>query len=144
VRLEFRLIKISKLTDYALLILGYIGAHEGLHSTNEIAKATKIANPTVAKICKQLTKNNFIQSTRGVSGGYKLTKPLINVSIRQIIESFEGPIGLVDCVQNLDKCAISAACQMARPWHKINALVLATLNDYSLADLFEVNAIHEQ
>ncbi len=67
------MIRISKLTDYALVILAMIAnAPTALFQAREVANKTHIALPTISKLLKNLTKKEFLQSVRGKQGGYRL------------------------------------------------------------------------
>lgn len=135
------MLRISKLTDYAMVILAYMGQEpERVRQASEIAEQTAIAKPTVSKLLKQLTKNNILTSMRGATGGYKLADAPERISIAQIITALEGPVAITECNLGQDHCAISNKCQITSPWLKINAVIYHALASYSLNDLLQPHA----
>ena len=67
------MIKLSKMTDYAVVILAEMATRDGqLLSAAGLASHTRLPEPTVSKILKLLTKNMIISSKRGINGGYSL------------------------------------------------------------------------
>lgn len=45
------------------------------------------------QILRSLVTHGILQSTRGVEGGYSLVKPPNEISLLEIIEAIEGPVG---------------------------------------------------
>ena len=71
------MIRISKMTDYATVILAAMAREPAgsLLSTAELAARTHIAAPTVSKALKSLHRAGLVRSTRGLRGGYALARP---------------------------------------------------------------------
>ena len=69
------LLKLSKKTDYAIILLTHFGEEEDPVSAQEVAKHYKLPYPMVANILKQLVSSGLIESIRGKHGGYVLAKP---------------------------------------------------------------------
>ncbi|MDX1738381.1 MAG: Rrf2 family transcriptional regulator, partial [Alphaproteobacteria bacterium] len=58
--------RLSKLTDYGVIVLGQMEKlSEATTTAPELAEATQLPQPTVAKILKLLAKAEIITSTRG-------------------------------------------------------------------------------
>jgi Rrf2 family protein len=45
------------------------------------------------QILRNLVTHGILRSTRGVEGGYALTRPPEEISLLEVIEAIEGPIG---------------------------------------------------
>jgi len=120
------MLRVSKLTDYATVILTHIG-HEPkkLHAATDITKATGVALPTVSKVLKKLTKEAILKSHRGPKGGYMLAKLPAETNVAQIISAIEGPISMTECSSN----------EIKANWGLINRAVFTALEAVSLADL---------
>jgi len=134
------MIRLSKLTDYAVTILSYMGQDAGkaLWSSNEITKSSGLAMPTVAKIMKLLAKGELITPVRGASGGYRLAKPMAEITIAEIIESMDGPIAITDCAKaahNRAGCSIKNICPMSNGWKKVNSAIIKALASVTLEDM---------
>ena len=60
------MLRISKLTDYAIVIMEALATQERGHlSASELAERTHISEPTVSKLLKVLTKEKLLQSQLG-------------------------------------------------------------------------------
>ena len=77
------MLRISKLADYATVILARLAAEpERRFTAAQIALETHLAGPTVSKLLKQLHRQGLVLSTRGATGGYLLARPPAEVSSR--------------------------------------------------------------
>lgn len=130
------MLKISKLTDYAILILGQMANDaEHTHTAASLAEATGVAAPTVSKILKILGKSGILKSTRGAHGGYALAQPPERTSVAAVILALEGPIALTECEGERGGCEQSSSCNARVSWDVINRTVRAALESVSLADM---------
>lgn len=138
------MIRMSKLTDYALVIMAFIGRNpEQLAQTGDIAHNTHIAKPTTAKLLKRLAKSGLLESQRGAAGGYKLTREPGAISAIEIIQSIEGPLAIMDCTQGEHNCAIFQNCTINAPWVQINKTIVKALDSIKLSDLHPIK-IHQE
>src|SRR5688572_24073034 len=118
------MLRISKLTDYATVILARLSAApERLHTAAEVAETTRLSLPTVSKLLKELQRAGLVTSTRGMHGGYKLTRAPSAISATAILDVFEGPVAITECSGHESRCGIEHTCGVARPWQKINAAI---------------------
>jgi FeS assembly SUF system regulator len=129
------MLRLNKLTDYAVVILSHMARHNVQHSTSLLASETGVNEPTVAKVLKDLAKAELITSTRGASGGYTLNIAPETLTIRQIIEAIEGPITLADCVEgHATGCAVQI-CGTRGNWDQVNAAIITALDNIKLIDM---------
>lgn len=136
------MIKLGKLTDYAIVILGEIsrGREEGPLSAHVLSDKTGLPEPTVSKILKLLTKKGLIASQRGSLGGYSLTRTAKMISMADIITAMEGPIALVACVEGSpENCRVDTVCCMKGRWDKVNRAVKQALESVSLDEMTSGN-----
>jgi len=132
------MLKLNKMTDYAVVCLGMLARRPGyLMSASELSKETGLKLYTVQKILKViLTKSDLIKAERGINGGYTLKKRPVNISVVEIIEALDGPIKLTSCVDKSDKlCESSDICFLGGKWNKVNEIIRKSLKDISLDDL---------
>lgn len=132
---EQAMLRISRLTDYAILVLGHMAQDaENTHAAAELAEASGIAAPTVSKILKALTKSRILKSTRGAKGGYALSCPPEQTSVAAVIHALEGPIALTECEAERG-CRQSGSCHARANWDVINRAIRSALESVSLADM---------
>ena len=132
------MIKLSKMTDYAVVCLGMLARRPGSSmSATELSKETGLALYTVQKLLKLLvSKSDFIKANRGALGGYMLNRNSSEISVVEIIEALDGPITLTSCVDKSESfCEASDICFLGGKWNKINEIIRKALNDISLKEL---------
>jgi FeS assembly SUF system regulator len=130
------MIRIGKLTDYAMLIMGEIAKASGsILSAAHIADALHLTTPTVSKILKMLSEAGLVSSVRGAEGGYYLAKPAENITIADIICAMEGEIALTVCCEQSGRCSIDSLCTMRENWIKINRMIHSFLAGLTILDM---------
>jgi FeS assembly SUF system regulator len=130
------MIRISKMTDYATVILAELARTPGVQlSAANLAERTQIAAPTVSKALKTLHRAGLLRSTRGLHGGYSLARPAESISAAAILDALEGPVAVTDCSAGSGQCEIERTCGVGRAWQRVNLALRRSLHDVSLAQL---------
>lgn len=139
------MLRLSKLTDYATVILSDMAKDKTqVHSAMEIAATTRIALPTVSKILKLLVNAEVLISTRGAKGGYVLAREPENISVATVISALEGPIALTECSISQQACEQAAGCGIRGNWSLINQTIHNALESVTLADLIRPTVVPEE
>lgn len=133
------MIKLSKLTDYAVVILAEMAMGQGrLLTASGLSEKTTLPEPTVAKVLKLLAKGGVVVSTRGATGGYQLTRLPHEISIATVVIALEGPVELTACVEGGDGCCShSGSCPIKGKWNPINLAMKNALEQVTLAQMIE-------
>jgi len=130
------MIKLSKLTDYATVILSYMAKdHANMHAAIEISEVTGITLPTVSKILKLLVKAHVLTSVRGAKGGYLLARLPEKITVASVISALEGPIALTECTASHKNCDQASGCEIQGNWGLINQKIFNALDSVTLADM---------
>ncbi|MGH7790652.1 MAG: SUF system Fe-S cluster assembly regulator [Candidatus Binatia bacterium] len=131
------MIRISRLTDYGILLMSHIAAHpERVHNATEVASEARLPAPTVSKLLRLLTKEGLLASHRGVKGGYGLARRPIDISVGQIVAALEGPIAITTCTGSTPgDCEHESLCPVRGHWHLINLAIRQALESITLADM---------
>jgi FeS assembly SUF system regulator len=130
------MLRLSKLTDYAVVVLTQLAEGQDLQTSPAIAAGTGIPEPTVAKVLKMLAATGLVGSARGARGGYRLLKPLARIPVAEVIEAIDGPIALTACVDgSVVECVSRGLCPMQGRWDAVNTAITAALSAISLADM---------
>lgn len=130
------MLKLSRLTDYAVAALVRLSTAEGVETSPGIAAGIGVPEPTVAKVLKALAGSGLVTSTRGARGGYRLGKPLAEIAISEVIFAIDGPIALTSCVEGAGvTCESQALCPVAGRWDPVNEAIRDALSHISLADM---------
>jgi FeS assembly SUF system regulator len=130
------MLRLSKLTDYAVVVLVRLSGMDGVQTSPGIAAATGIPEPTVAKVLKTLTTSDLVSSQRGARGGYRLNKSLAAIPIADVIAAIDGPIALTACVEgSTSECESQRLCPMRGRWDPVNDAIRTALSSITLADM---------
>jgi FeS assembly SUF system regulator len=130
------MLRLSKLTDYAVVVLVRLAGTDGVQTSPGIAAATGIPEPTVAKVLKILSAGGLVTSQRGAHGGYRLHRSLDAIPIADVIGAIDGPIALTACVDgSATECESQALCPMRGRWDPVNDAIHYALNSITLADM---------
>jgi FeS assembly SUF system regulator len=129
------MLRISKLTDYAIVASSHLGSLPGAIAVSDLASATHIPQPTVAKVLKVLARAGLVASQRGAHGGYRLARPAEEITVADIIRAIEGPIAVTECADEAEACEYEPSCEVRANWQRINSAVQAALAGITLADM---------
>ena len=133
------MLRLNRMTDYAVVVLGQMARHPGLVQTAaHIAEGTAIPLPTTSKLLKQMAGSSLITSHRGANGGYSLDRAAEDVRVSEIVEALDGPIALTACVDGAeDQCDVESLCPMRGNWNRVNNAIREALESVSLAELID-------
>lgn len=133
--------KITSSEEYGIRILIRIAsanAIEGL-SIPQLSEAEKLSEPHVAKICRTLRMEGFINSTPGYKGGYVLAKHAEQIIINDVLKTLGGSLfdqQFCDAHTGLGKlCTNSVDCSTRSLWKMIQFTLDNLLNKLTLKDL---------
>lgn len=129
--------RLNKLADYALVVMEYIASRpeEELHTARSLADATHLPMPTVVKLLKKLSDRDLLVSHRGVKGGYTLPRHANAISLVEVIEAIEGPLGFTQCATRPGQCELEGICRLQNNFGVIGRVIRQTLSSINLSDL---------
>jgi FeS assembly SUF system regulator len=130
------MLRLSRLTDYAVVVLVRLSREDAVQTSPGIAAATGIPEPTVAKVLKALAGAGLVASQRGARGGYRLLRALPAIPVSDVIEAIDGPIALTACVEgSATECEQRGLCPMRGRWDPVNDAIQNALASITLADM---------
>ena len=131
------MLRFTKRADYGLMAIHYIAIHEdvGAVSAKRIAEEFSIPPELLAKILQRLARERLIVSQNGPRGGYVLARRPIEITVAQVVTALEGPINIVECLEEDSDCPQMARCNLRRPVQKIQAAISQMLDSMTLAEL---------
>lgn len=128
------MIRMSKLTDYAIVLLAHLARSGRTLAAQELAARSGVPLPTVSKLCKELSKAGLVVSHRGRHGGYGLARPADRISVAEIVEALEGPIALTDCMSPAKvACGIEATCPAKASFDPVTRAIQGALQNLPLS-----------
>jgi len=110
---------------------------EGPVPLTEIAQAGDLPLPYLEQLFGSLRQAGLVEGTRGVRGGYRLTRAPAQITVGEVVRVLEGPIGPVECAvegEGADCCSRSTGCATKEMWQRVRESILEVLDNTSLAD----------
>jgi|SRR5579884_1770884 len=134
--------KVSSRAHYGLRAMTELAKAQGQGtlSLSEIATREHMPLPYLEQVIGPLRKAGLVEGTRGVHGGYRLTRSPEQISVGEIVRVLDGPDATapVECVGEgyVDgTCARDSDC-LSRPlWSRVKAAMDMVLFGTTLADL---------
>ena len=124
--------KISTKGEYALRMLIDLAEHQedGFVPLKDIAKRQSISKKYLEQIVALLNNANFLITSRGSQGGYKLLRSLDEYTIGDVLRCAEGNLLNIDCINNSDFCNKSKDCGL-------NKVINEYLDSITLKDIID-------
>ena len=108
---------------------------DGPVSVAEVAEVGGLSPAYLEQIIPSLRESGLLESTRGVYGGYALTRPPQQVSVADVIRALEGDVVHLRCSEEPHTCDRLDRCVTRTVWEQVYELVTQALQDMTLADL---------
>lgn len=135
------MMKLSKKTDYGLIAMQHMVSANPYRpiNTKEIASQYNIPVELLAKVLQRLAKHGLIISQNGPKGGYLSRKA---VTIADVINAIEGPIGITECMHEPDEqCQQQETCNIRTPLQFIQTSIVQLLESMTIEDMAAQNTL---
>ncbi|MCY1151724.1 MAG: Rrf2 family transcriptional regulator [Sphaerochaetaceae bacterium] len=131
---------ISTKGRYALRVMVDLAKHmddENYISLKAISQRQEISLKYLEAIIGILNRAGFVQSLRGVNGGYRLTRDSSQYSVGEILRLTEGGLTLVNCTScnNDSMCSRADNCYTLPVWANLETIINNYLDKVSLYDI---------
>lgn len=97
--------RITQEADYALRIVTELACLGGIEDSKTIAEAVNVPERFTVKIMRKLVLDGIIKSHKGASGGYELSIPPTEISMKRIVELIDGPFEITRCLDSDYECS---------------------------------------
>ena len=134
--------KISTKGRYALRIMIELAQNKNDKPIplKQISQKQDISAKYLESIISILNKHNFVFSTRGINGGYVLSKEPSEYTIGSILRVTEGSLSPVNCLEcQPNRCIRSADCLTLPLWQNIDKMINDYLDSITLEDILNKN-----
>jgi len=133
------MLKINRQTDYAVrVVLALAKRGEDIRlSTAEIQQEMLIPPALMTRIVAQLAREGLVNTYPGRDGGLMLPRPASQITLRDVVEAFEGPILLSECLQarGEDDCPFQSNCPVRSKWGRVQVAMMREMASISFEDL---------
>jgi Rrf2 family protein len=129
---------VGRRVDYAVRALSFLAGQPAgkIVSRAEIEKSQDIPSFYLSKIMKDLVAGGLVQSHIGSKGGFSLAKLATSISIKDVYETVERPLVLMDCLQRgADYCSYCSVCTQKSIWEEAQKVLAEFLGRISINDI---------
>lgn len=122
--------------DYSVRAVLYLARHhDDRRKAREVADEMDIPARYLTQILAELVQQEILTAVAGPSGGYCLARPPEKITLLEIVEAAEGPIGLDQCVLQGGPCDWEDSCPVHIPWARAQNAMAHQLSITTFADL---------
>ena len=129
---------VGRRVDYAVRALSYLAGQTAgtIVSRSDIEKSQEIPSFYLSKIMKDLVAGGLVQSHIGSKGGFTLAKRASAITIKDIYETVERPLVLMECLERgVSYCSFCSVCSQKSIWEEAQAVLANFLAGVTIADI---------
>lgn len=106
-----------------------------LSPVREIARATRLPEPYLAKILQRLSAAGLVRAFRGPGGGLELGRDPQAINLWSIVCAVEECTKREQCVLGLQVCSEERPCSLHQRWGPLREAMRRLLEESTLAEL---------
>ena len=135
--------KLSVRGEYAIRALLVLGLHRGdsVISIQSISDHQNIPKRFLEQILNDLKSAGFVQSKRGMAGGYRLGRRPEEISLSAVVRHIEGALAPVSCVSErfYEKCSCpdESRCAIRSVMKEVREAIVKITDRVTIAELCE-------
>lgn len=132
-----RTVMLSVTAQYALRAFAYIADQEGDQPvlTKDIAANTGVPSQYLSRILNNAVRAGLLTSTRGVGGGFRLTRPSEKIKLIDILSNYDDLLDRSKCPFGQPRCNDDNPCGFHEHWKPISMAFREMLNETTIADV---------
>ena len=131
--------KISTRGRYSLRMMIDLAQHydeEQYITLKDISKRQNISKKYLEQIVPSLNKKELLHANKGHLGGYQLSRHPSQITTREILESAEGNLNPVSCMDHFpNDCEHSKDCMTFPIYHGLYDIMIQYLDGITLDDI---------
>jgi Rrf2 family protein len=129
--------KISTKIRYGARAMLELASHygEGPIELKEIAKKENISLKYLEQVINSLRTGGLVKAIRGSKGGYSLAKPPSEICLYDVVETLEGPLNLLECLNDSKACQKTPSCVTRDIWMEVSDAISKIFYSVSLEDM---------
>ena len=133
--------KLSTKGRYGVRLMLDLALHyeQGSVFLKDVARRQEISEKYLWQLTGPLKAARLINSTRGPHGGYTLARSPQDINLKEIVNVLEGPLCIVDCVDDPGLCNRSVDCPARGIWSTVSKSILDVLESTTLQDVLGAN-----
>jgi Rrf2 family protein len=134
------MLQLTKRTEYGLIALTHLAQRAGaVVSVREICEHYPVPRRLVAEVLKDLCHAQLVDSHRGSSGGYSLSRAPAAITVGDVVGALEGHPSLTSCTSLglyvAHSCDVEHVCPIRSPIETLRIELWRMLSRTTLRDL---------
>jgi Rrf2 family protein len=138
------MLQINRQTDYAVRVILALARHpQGTRlASRMIQREMLIPKAFMSRIVAHLAVHGLVQTFAGRHGGLELPRPASTITLGNVVEAFDGPILLSECMQakGEDDCPFRTNCPVRSKWERVQVAMLREMASITFEDLASESA----
>ena len=131
---------INRDTDYAvrsLLCMAKLAGEKGetVVTVDRIVKIEGLPRVFLRRLLQKLARKKILHSHRGKGGGFSFRRRPDTITIGEIIELFQGPVDITNCVLGSEPCPRKSYCKLRARLKTLNEQITDELRDMTIPEL---------
>jgi Rrf2 family transcriptional regulator, cysteine metabolism repressor len=129
--------KISTKIRYGTRAMLELACHygEGPIELREIAKREDISLKYLEQVIVPLRTAGLVKSARGSKGGYALAKHPSEIYLKDLVETLDGPLNLIECLKDPKVCQKVPYCVTRDIWQEVSEAIDGIFHSVTLEDM---------
>ena len=129
--------KISTKGRYALRVILDLAIYgDGNYvSLADISQRQGVSLKYLESIISSLKSAGLVESARGKTGGYRLTKEPKDYTVGEILKSSEGSLAPVSCLDSAEACPRADSCLTLPIWSGLDKVIDEYLENYTIDEV---------
>ncbi len=105
----------------------------------EIAQKQDISVKYLERMMHSMVTAGLVRSIRGQGGGFTLARSPEAIRLSQIVQAAEGPLSIVECVEDPALCSRYDICVTREIWERLSVAIADVLETYTLQDMVDMH-----
>ena len=135
-------LELSSEGRYALRALVYLARVGERVTADRISTEAHIPRRLLARILAKLSHAGLVETEQGRGGGSRLARPANKITLREAVETVEGPFGVARCIMEDRACGEGAPCALHDAWVEGQQAILEHLGTQTIKEFISRTASH--
>jgi Rrf2 family transcriptional regulator, cysteine metabolism repressor len=131
--------KLSTRAEYGIRLLVALARADdaGPLSLSTVSRVEKLPHAYLEQLVRDLRRAGLVTATRGQSGGYRLARPAIEISLVDAVRALDGPVLEMPCagIDNLEVCDRPQDCSVHEVFQRVHESLTGSLGATTLAQV---------
>lgn len=128
------IMQLNKQTDLAFRLIYFLYANNDRRTTiKEVSDYFSVSKSHMMKVANKLVHANIVVAARGKSGGLFIARAASSISLREVVETMEETLELVNC--QVPSCLLIQNCALKGALDEAKYAFLQVLEQKTMADI---------